>query len=165
MGPLTFCPEDFPVEVDGNIFTNPGPQSRTFSNAQGCDSMVTYILLAIPRPPFVIDTVLCAGECIDIGPFNTFCDPGDYEVRIEDADVDGCDSVVRLFLDYIDVQANIAIPQPLGCGQNPTTVLDGSGSSSGPNVSYEWVTSNGGVLIGPTNRKYGLLQVLQVIIP
>ncbi|MEZ4981516.1 MAG: hypothetical protein R2769_08020 [Saprospiraceae bacterium] len=76
MGPANLLPRRFSSQkLDGNIFTNPGPQSRTFTNAQGCDSMVTYILLAIPRPPFVIDTVLCAGECIDIGPFNTFCDP------------------------------------------------------------------------------------------
>lgn len=146
------CPEDFPIFIDGNRFDEAGFHEIVYTSSQGCDSAVTYPIFEIPRIPFVIDTVLCAGECITIGQFNTFCDPGDHEVLIPDATVDGCDSLVRLFLDYIEVEADIAIPPPLGCSQNPTVTLDGTGSTTGPGVTYEWSASNGGVLIGPTDE-------------
>lgn len=46
-----------------------------------------------------------------------------------------------------DIQADVAMPDEINCNNRPMT-LDGSGSSSGPGISYQWSTTNGKILRG-----------------
>ena len=77
----------------------------------------------------------------------SFTVPGDYMVVVTDAN--GCTK-----LNVVSIVANTtpptAIAAPGGvinCIQSTTTV-SGAGSSQGPNISYQWTTSNGNILSG-----------------
>lgn len=60
-----------------------------------------------------------------------------------------CEEKDEVTVTVYDINADIADPEIIGCNNRPVT-LDGSGSSSGTGVSYEWTTADGKIL-GPTN--------------
>jgi gliding motility-associated-like protein len=64
----------------------------------------------------------------------------------------GCSSTasVNVLDNSSAVTARIALPVQLSC-KRPSTTLDGTGSSTGSNISYQWTTPNGNIL-GPSNQ-------------
>jgi hypothetical protein len=78
-------------------------------------------------------------------------DPGTYILVVTNT-ANGCSSSasVNINEDVVNPNALITPPSQLTCTMN-TTALNGTGSSTGPNFSYLWTTSNGGTITGPTN--------------
>jgi hypothetical protein len=77
-------------------------------------------------------------------------DPGSYILTVTNTS-NGCTSTasVNINEDVTNPTSLIAPPSELTCTMN-TTALNGTGSSTGPNFTYQWTTSNG-TISGPTN--------------
>jgi len=77
-------------------------------------------------------------------------DPGMYILTVTNTS-NGCTSTasVNINEDVASPTAQIAPPSQLTCTMS-TTALNGNGSSTGPNFTYQWSTSNG-TITGPTN--------------
>ncbi len=75
--------------------------------------------------------------------------PGQYQLRIVRTD-NGCESSSVVTLQEPDVPMSSAgNNRSISCGE--TATLDGSGSSSGANITYQWsVVSGGGSIANPT---------------
>jgi hypothetical protein len=74
--------------------------------------------------------------------------PGTYTLEVTN-NTNGCSatSSVMVTLNNSAVMANAGLDQVITC-TNPIVTLDGSGSSSGPDIEYTWMTSNGNILTG-----------------
>ncbi len=75
---------------------------------------------------------------------------GTYTLMVTNAD-NNCTATAS-----VSVTANLtppvavaSVPGVLTC-QNPTITINGNGSSTGPNFSYEWTTANGNIVSGET---------------
>ena len=105
----------------------------------GCDSVITVIMLPIFVPTTFVDTVLCAGECMEID-FTLYCPPGPYIITLES--YHGCDSIVTYFITEEITEAIISPnpPPALDCN-NFSVLLDGS-SSIPAGGNYTWLGPN-----------------------
>ncbi|MFN4256735.1 MAG: hypothetical protein ACK4Q5_17175, partial [Saprospiraceae bacterium] len=73
---------------------------------------------------------------------------GVYNVTITDDG--GCTKTAsKQMTAPINPTANIAVPQTLSCSL-PAITLDGTASTSGPDISYLWTTATGNILSGST---------------
>ncbi|MFK8009713.1 MAG: choice-of-anchor L domain-containing protein [Saprospiraceae bacterium] len=73
---------------------------------------------------------------------------GTYQILVTDTD-NGCTAISTVTVD-LDNQAPVAManaPTQLSCNSSSVS-LDGNGSSSGGNFTYEWTTSNGSIVSG-----------------
>ncbi len=93
------------IEINGEIFDISNPSGEiVFENAaiSGCDSTIIVDLEFNLNTQVTIDTTLCFGESFAIGS-GVFISPVENQiVSLEDADVNGCDSIVDLTLDFYD---------------------------------------------------------------
>jgi uncharacterized protein (DUF2141 family) len=82
-------------------------------------------------------------------PIQVF-DPGVYTVIVTDAN--GCtrSAQVTVTANVTPPNANAGPPAVLTCSQ-PLATLNGAGSSTGPNFSYQWTASNGGNIVSGAN--------------
>ena len=81
-------------------------------------------------------------------PFITVTEGGVYELEVVNTD-NGCKavSVVNVIKDDISPTIDVGQPSVLNCLLD-TTVVGGSGTSTGAVFSYEWMTPNGHILSG-----------------
>jgi hypothetical protein len=84
------------------------------------------------------------------GPTAQFSNPGTFTVTATDGN--GCTSSAS-----VTITANITPPvaeagpnQQISC-TTPTVVLNGTGSSVGPNFTYQWVAGSGGMIVSGAN--------------
>jgi len=91
------------------------------------------------------DGLLLSGEQ---SPEAVAAAPGYYELNVLRLD-NGCsqESGVALLQDTIPPEVNVSAPPPLNC-ERSSLVLDGSASSAGPEISYQWSTDGGSILEG-----------------
>ncbi|MBK7408810.1 MAG: hypothetical protein IPJ40_12570 [Saprospirales bacterium] len=70
----------------------------------------------------------------------------------------GCQSVdsVEVFNDLIPPVADAGDPLTIACSL-PDIPLDGTGSSSGPGITYSWMATNGGNIVGGANTTTPLI--------
>ena len=82
------------------------------------------------------------------GPTVAVTQPGTYTVDVQTPG--GCSGTATVTVSGggSNLVAVIAPPDPIDCNQQPV-LLDGSGSSSGPGITYGWTTASG--LLGTTN--------------
>ncbi|MBL7806012.1 MAG: choice-of-anchor L domain-containing protein [Saprospiraceae bacterium] len=78
-------------------------------------------------------------------------EPGQYTLLVTNT-ANNCTAsfTVDVLADEVNPIASAGPSQTLDCTQ-PSQVLDGSGSSSGPEFTYEWTTISGGNFVSPTN--------------
>ena len=111
---------------------------------QGCttrDSVEITVLNSIVND---LSATICQGDDFAVGN-NIYTQTGSYADTL--ISNEGCDSIVNLDLNVINVDAIINAPLTLDCN-NSSIDLDGSGSSIGQNISYLWITQNGNILNG-----------------
>ncbi len=74
---------------------------------------------------------------------------GTYEVLVTNTE-NGCTSVSQV---DVSVAPQIATedPLPIDCRADGTVTLSGLGSETGTDISYEWIASNGGVIVSGNN--------------
>jgi len=142
----TVCQGDS-VVVGTNAYTLSGIYTDTLQSAASCDSIITLNLTVIP--PIIVDTtvVLCQGDSFAVGD-SLLALTGNYSIALPSAL--GCDSVVNVNLQVLNVVADIAPPDTLRCS-NPLVLLDGSASLPAAGLAYSWLGPNGATLgAGPS---------------
>ena len=87
---LTICDGES-VVVGPSTYTTSGSYEDTFTNAVGCDSVVTTNLTVLPNSTFVQDVELCPGESVVVGS-STYTTDGTYTDTVTAAN--GCDSAI-----------------------------------------------------------------------
>lgn len=93
---------------------------------------------------------LCFSNIGGTGTFSIFS-IDDIEFR------ECCEVKDEVKVTVYELIADIAMPDEINCNNNPMT-LDGSGSSSGPNINYEWSTTNGKIESGDKTNKVKISQ-------
>ena len=92
----TICEDSLPYSWNGVIFNDAGTQSVSLQTAEGCDSVVTMILLVSNTYQLTEEKTICE----DSLPYQwngvTFNNAGTQSVALQS--VEGCDSVVTIIL-------------------------------------------------------------------
>jgi hypothetical protein len=92
------------------------------------------------------DELICNGDSFEFGG-QQFNFPGIYTINL--LNLNGCDSILHLNLDIVEVEADIQISNELNC-INTEAVLSGSGSIGTFGIQiFEWNTSDGFFLSDP----------------
>lgn len=116
----------------------------------GCPYTATLHLLVVQPDTVHLYESICPGACAQTVGFTGNCAAGNYTQTYPGSN--GCDSIVVLHLTVLEASAVIAPPAPLSCTQ-PSVALDGSGSTPpGPDITYTWTATSGGVIGAPNNQ-------------
>ncbi|MEZ4925372.1 MAG: proprotein convertase P-domain-containing protein [Saprospiraceae bacterium] len=136
-------------EFQGQFFCQTGDFFIDQTDANGCHYNA-ILHLTVNTPSFhTVNETICAGSCSSNPAFPGACDAGLYQTIL--LNENGCDSLLNLNLVILEAESVIQPPPMISCGQ-PSIVVSGQGSTTGAGVSYEWLASNGGVIVGPTNN-------------
>lgn len=128
----SFAPATLTVTVNGQPI---GPNfSSSSTNCQWTNFTAEWINPGVSVALVCITNVNSA----PIGPFFALDDITFTEI---------CKDTAQVSLDLLNLNALAVPPAPLTCN-NTTGFVDGTGSSSGPDISYEWSTQNGNILSG-----------------
>ena len=124
------------------VYTDQVPLSN------GCQGTTTTNLTVTPNGTETLNEVVCDGDCVMVGT-NSFCNTGTFSVTLQGQSAQGCDSIVTLNLQVLDPLAFILQnPIPTIDCANTSVFLDGSFSSTGNDITYEW---SGPCIIGGWN--------------
>ncbi|MCB0662099.1 MAG: PKD domain-containing protein, partial [Saprospiraceae bacterium] len=112
-------------------------------NASGATCVWTNFT-AVWENPGVSSALIC------IVNQNTALSGNDF--AIDDVEfLEICSDTAQVHVDIVNVDA-LALPPPILSCDVPVVDLDGSLSTSGPNVTYEWTTANGNIVSGATSN-------------
>ena len=108
-----------------------------------CQDTTSACLEVMANGATVSDTtvVLCEGHCFSYAGTD-YCQSGQYTITT--SSTNGCDDILHLDLTILTTPNIVADAGPdvqVGCTVDAE--LDGSGSSSGPDIVYEWTDENG----------------------
>jgi hypothetical protein len=132
----------------GTDYCQSGTYTETLQQGECFYTATLNLTVLQPQPTFVTE-VICPGTCSLNPTFPTACTAGTYQELL--TSTKGCDSLVILNLNVVNVNAAIALPTPtLSCSQMQVTVL-GTGSTVVGNTTYLWTTDNGGSIVGANN--------------
>jgi len=111
-----------------------------------CGESTTVCLVVQANGAIITDStvVLCEGNCFNFAGVD-YCQSGQYTIASPNAS--GCDDILQLDLTILstpNITANAGPDVQVGCTVDAT--LDGSGSSTGPNVRYEWTDEIGTIV-------------------
>ncbi len=112
------------LTIGGEVFTDPGTYTISYSTPAGCDSVLIIQLAVIPAASSSLQVVLCPGDSLAYGG-SVLGAPGVYTFSFTSAF--GCDSVVTLTLVY---------------QQPPVLLVTTSGSTLsvlGGQAPYQWI--------------------------
>jgi gliding motility-associated-like protein len=136
------------VVCGGQTFFAPGVYPITYQTWNGCDSNITCIvtpILPVFTDPFEDD--ICSPDFYEVCG-NFYSTSGIYTATC--MNWQGCDSTVTVDLAVMEPIPVIAPPDELGCGDDATLVLDGTGSNfntaTNGNTNFFWT---GPGIIGP----------------
>jgi len=128
------------LTLGGEIFTDPGTYTLSYTTAAGCDSVLVLQLAVIPAASSALQVTLCPGESYTYGGA-ILSDPGIYTFNFTSAF--GCDSVVTLTLLY---------------QQPPALLVTSSGgtlSVIGGQSPYQWINcANNELIPGATGSTF-----------
>ena len=151
----------------------PGTYTVTVVDDNGCEEVTSVTINEPPQLNTNVDNTVdvdCnnATGSIDISvnggtsPYNFQWDngagtgqnpsnlpPGTYNVTITDANGCTITNTATINEDLVDPTAVAAPPGIITCAE-PTIVIDGTGSSTGSNFTYQWTTSGGSIVSGGT---------------
>ncbi len=138
---VTIC-EGESIFLEGADQTEAGVYMDILSNSTGCDTILTTILNVLPISTGSAEVTICQGESYFVGGAEQTESGGYIDNLISEI---GCDSIVTTNLIVIEVFASITPPSLIDCTEeNSCTILDGSNSTTGDNVVYNW-SINGGI--------------------
>ncbi|MFM9951995.1 MAG: hypothetical protein ACKV1O_28955, partial [Saprospiraceae bacterium] len=137
----TICRGDT-VFVGAMPFFDSGLYTRPLLTGLGCDSTVILDLTVLEPAVETLTATICQGESYLAGN-DTFTAAGNYTLQL--TAVSGCDSVLELTLNVLQVQANIAPATAIDCVNNGVT-LNGSGSTPAGALTYAWTDLTGNAL-------------------
>jgi len=124
------------LTVGGEIFTDPGTYTISYTTPAGCDSVLIVKLAVIPAASGSVAVTLCPGDSIAYGG-QVIGDPGVYTFHFTSAF--GCDSVVTLSVNLVNPPVILV------------TLSGGTLTASGGQGPYQWINcATGGLIPGAT---------------
>lgn len=126
-------------ELEGGTVTE-----FTFEASNGCDSVVTVTVEALPNVETSEEISICPGETVDIFGVPT-SDPGVYDMVFDASN--GCDSTHTITLtvfDAIDLDVTATDASCFGASDGSATASASGGSGS---ITFEWSTGDTGPTI------------------
>jgi len=146
----TPAPEIFPAGSEDTVYvqicqgetyyagganqSNTGIYFDNYNAFNGCDSTIITYLTVYPNSYYAFNAAVCQGGSVTVGntSYNT---TGVHTTTL--TNWRGCDSIVVLNLTVLNPQAVIQSSGSITC-DHPTVTLDGTGSSTGPGMSFQW---------------------------
>ncbi len=147
---VAICPGEC-LSFMGNTWCTPGDYEAVVpgASAQGCDSIIQVHLTQIVVPIQEIDTLICQGSTLDFHG-ESFTTAGTYQVLLENASYQSCDSIVELHIQILDMNINMQAPDIITCTMPIVSVsADVTTQPPGQPVSYVWL-NNLNMIIGNT---------------
>jgi len=138
--------------MGGNLYDSSGTYTDTLPSSQLCDSIITLELQVLDTAFFDTTLTICQGETFAVGD-SLLDSSGFYEIGLPSAQ--GCDSIVRVGLSVLDIDAQIAPPDAITCGA-PQVLLDGTASAPAPSLSYRWLDEDGNTLGNSPTQSVGI---------
>ncbi len=132
--------------VGDSLYAGEGIYIDTLLTVNGCDSIVELELTVVAPDTVELNETICEGEAFVVGG-TPFFNAGFHQLTLQSSL--GCDSVVNLNLNVLAPVAAALPSDTLSCFQ-PEVVLDGSVSSGGAGLSFQWYDP-GGAPIGQTD--------------
>lgn len=147
-----------------NIVTDPGIYEVTVTNIYGCTGTGSTTVSPLPTPTIEITTTpFCPGDVSTLtvtgGTFQeylwsnsdtinpiTVSTSGTYSVTVSGSSICATSTSISVVQNPAPTSL-IAPPAQLIC-TSPTTMLDASASSNGPEYTYLWTTSDGNIVSG-----------------
>jgi hypothetical protein len=148
---LALCPDDFVLiscpdvifgcELNGNpiqgpFYIGPGDYEFAIIDQSGCRSVDSFVVYAASESIFIIDTQLCSGT-INIGG-HVYTQSGEYEIVLDVANAEGCDSIVMLSLTITDIVFADSVYGNAANGYGAIAILNPEGGL--PPYQYLWNT-------------------------
>jgi gliding motility-associated-like protein len=130
------------IAIGDSLYDSGGLYVDTLLSSQFCDSIITLDLTVLDTAFFDTTLTICRGDQFVVGD-SILTESGNYEIGLPSAE--GCDSLVRLDLTVVEVDALIGLPDTLSCAM-PEVILDGSGSSPAASIAFQWQQSDGTLL-------------------
>ncbi len=124
------------LTVGSTVYTASGPINETLTAANGCDSLVSGMLVVLDEIAMTIDTTLCFGESIEVAG-NVYASTGNFTDILPAAN--GCDSIISttlVVLNELTVDAQLA-SEASGYNQSDGVGLAVAGGGDG-NYTYLW---------------------------
>lgn len=131
----------------GATQTTSGLYNDTFVSSLGCDSIIVTDLTFMSSSTDSIFVNLCEGDTYFVAGSSQTME-GIYTDIFDNEN--GCDSTVITTLMFLPITATIAIPEDIDC-QNNCVELDASASTTGSNITYQWVASGTGMVESGAN--------------
>lgn len=130
----------YPLEIGGNLHTEPGVFIDTVTTVAGCDSIVTTNLTFTPENSITQDITICWGETYSIGA-STYSVAGTYTDVITSWALCDCTITTNLM---------IQLPVDKSISQNMNLL-----KANADDASYQWIKCSPiEVIIGATNQIY-----------
>jgi gliding motility-associated-like protein len=157
----------------------PGTYTLTVTNTDnGCETMISVNVPEDTTPPAAVANappITCNNPTVQIdgngsatGPNITYQwtgpgivsgattlnptvdQPGTYTLTVTDTN-NGCENTVSVTVqDQTQPPNAVANAGPITCA-NPTITINGNGSSTGPDFTYQWTTTDGNIVSGSTS--------------
>ncbi|MCB9282569.1 MAG: gliding motility-associated C-terminal domain-containing protein [Lewinellaceae bacterium] len=118
----------------GSNQSNTGIYFDIYNSYNGCDSTIITYLTVFPNSYYAFNAAVCQGGSVTVGN-TTYNTTGVHTTTL--TNWRGCDSVVVLNLTVLNPQAVINMSGSITCN-NPLVTLDGTGSSTGPGMTFQW---------------------------
>ncbi len=115
-----------------------------------CKDVDTVKVFYHPDALKTINTTICHGDSYTVGN-ETFEESGNYLVNLQTSW--GCDSLVQLNLNVINIHAEINPNDPTIDCQNPTVWLTSQGSVIPPGSQFQWTTYGGSIIGNPNGAQ------------
>lgn len=132
----------------GTFQSNTGIYFDNFNAFNGCDSTIVTFLTVYPDSYYAFSAAVCQGGSVTVGN-TTYNTTGVHTTTL--TNWRGCDSTVVLNLSVLNPQAAIQSSGNITC-TNPSVTLDGTGSSTGPGMTFQWTgPSPACISPGPTS--------------
>ncbi len=140
--PIVLCTGEKYI-LGNDTITTSGMYSRTYKNANMCDSTVMYDITILQPIDTLIRDTICLGQSRTIGS-NTYFSEGVYTDTLQSQVFPYCDSVVTLDLklNIIGLAINSPFPDTLTCSHT-TETLNATNSANYGIDSIRWSTLNG----------------------
>ena len=124
------------IVIGNTTYDLSGNFSEILTAANGCDSLVTGMIMILPDPAFAIDTLICFGESLMVGN-SIYTASGNYVDTLLSAT--NCDSIISTNLTVLD-EINLAIvvntlPTAYDAADGIAAVQASGGTGS---FTYEW---------------------------
>jgi hypothetical protein len=137
---FTICSGDSLI-VGPNTYYNSGTYSDVFTGSNGCDSLVTSVLIVNPTAAFSQTISICNGDSVIIGS-NVYNTSGTYTDVL--AATNGCDSVVT---------TNLTVNPAIDVTYSVNTITITANQNG---ATYQWIDCNNGnqPIAGATSQSF-----------